>query len=238
MNLSFLKKNQYILPISVALVAIGVLVLLFVALPFRDTIVSENAAIQQFNAKAESDQRRISSLREYRNQSAMVASDSPKLSLLLPEDKVVDFIRETEAIVKTTGGAVVIGKGNNLDDARKASSGATKTGNQIKGADLLNGLPDGKTIGFTLTFTGTYVEAADYLHKIETSPYYLSVLSIDIRPTTPSQGVPGRLNMFSVPVVGSTLTSSSAPTSISTSALISTPANIVDAVFSLIVYLQ
>jgi len=227
MNLNFLKDGRPFLILSAVLVVGAVLVFLFVTLPFRETIVAENTEIQKFNAKVENDQRKISGLRDYRDQSAMVSKDGTKLRLLLQRDKIVDFIREIEAVVKTTGGAVSIDKGNSLDEAKATFASATPvaekttTTSQSAGVSLLDGLPEGKTIGFTLKFTGKYSEAVDYLHRIETAPYFLSVLSLDIRPAVPNQGQ--RVDAFSVP------TGSATPA----------PADdAVNAIFSIIVYLE
>ncbi|MEI7749669.1 MAG: hypothetical protein WCJ25_01555 [Candidatus Moraniibacteriota bacterium] len=241
MNIDVMKNSRWVPFVSGALVLASVSLLFFAVSPLRERISSENIEVQKFNAKNENDLRKISNLPEYRSQSVAISEDIKKIKLLLPADRVVDFIREMEDISKTTGGTVSITKGNDLTESRKsfggstaatarsssASTSATGSGGTVD-VGFLNKLPDGKTLGLTLTFSGTYAESVNYLHKVETAPYFLSILSFDIRPTArDTSQVPGRSDLFSAPSggVNPTVTAGSAQDS-------------VDAVFSIVVYLE
>lgn len=218
MNVRPIKFDRPLLVCAVAL-AVASVALLFVATkPLREKITVENDEIQKFYAKTENDQRKISRLLEFRDQSVMIANDEAKLKLLLPENRIVDFIRNVEEIAKSTGGTVTIAKGSDLVEARKvivvssAQSGGTDDEGKVKKTEkgkkvdgLLNKLPDGKTIGLTLTFTGRYADSVNFLHKVDSSPYFLDVFSMKIRPIG-SDGGSGsvRSDMFAVPESGST----------------------------------
>jgi hypothetical protein len=230
MNVRLTKFERPLLLYATAL-AVGTVVLFLLATkPLKEKIVAENDEIQKFYAKTENDQQKISQLPEFRNQSVMIDNDEPKLRLALPESRVVDFIREVEGIAKSTGGAVTIAKGESLEEIRKAMvpvpvSAADGTGTK-ETFDLLKGLPEGKTIGLTLTFSGVYADAVDFLHKVDTAPYFLDVLSLEIRPIDAEQDSGTvRTDVFSA---------SGTPTVVK-----KTPLNPkVEAILSIIVYLE
>lgn len=241
MNPNLSKLNRPLLLYSAVLAVVAVFLFLFATGPLREKIVAENEEIQKIYARVENDQRKISHLSEFRDQSVSIAGDGEKLRLLLPEDRVVDFIREAEGNAKAAGGTVVISKGNNLEESRKAASiiAASQiktadgtTDDRQKGTGLLKKFPDGRTLGLTLTFSGKYPDAVDFLHKIETAPYFLDVLSMDIRPIDSKQEQDGsvRSDVFSAPVGGSGVPNGTAD---------GTPAeDTVRAEFDIIVYLE
>ncbi|NTV55128.1 MAG: hypothetical protein HGA16_01350 [Candidatus Moranbacteria bacterium] len=233
MNVRLTKFERPLLLYAAAL-AVATIALFFIATkPLKEKIVAENDEIQKFYAKTENDQQKISQLPEFRNQSVMIGNDESKLRLMLPEGRVVDFIREVEGIAKSTGGTVTIAKGDSLEEIRKAmvpapaSTGDGKPQGKTD-LDLLKGLPDGKTIGLTLTFSGAYADAVDFLHKVDTSPYFLDVLSLEIRPIDVEQdsGIV-RTDVFSVSGTGTSTVVKKTP---------SNPK--VEAVLSIVVYLE
>jgi hypothetical protein len=193
MNTHLIKFERPLLFFAATLI-VGSVILFFVATaPIKEKIIAENDEIQKFYARTENDQQKISQLSEFRNQSVIIGNDESKLRLLLPENRVVDFIREVEGIAKSVGGVVTIAKGNNLEEIKKVpalapvsdvGNAAPMTGTQEEKPveSLTNGLPEGKTIGFTLTFSGDYADAVNFLHKVDSSPYYLDVISMEIRP--------------------------------------------------------
>jgi hypothetical protein len=213
MNARFTRLNRPLLAYAIVMVSGAVALIFFATAPLKGKIVTENDEIQKFYAKAENDQRKISRLPEFQDQTTVIEGDESKLRLLLPEERDVDFIREVEGIAKSTGGTVVIAKGTDLTEARKAVVKKTPASPETATAPtaetppqsvgLLDGLPDGKTIGFSLTFTGSYADAVDFLHKVDSSPYFLSVLSLDIKPLEPDAGSnSARADMFTVSAVG------------------------------------
>lgn len=192
MNLNSLSLRRPLLAYSALLVVFATGLYFFATSPLEEKIAVESDEIQKFHAKTDNDLRKISRLPELRDQAAMIDADAPRLSLLLSEDRVVDFIREVEDIAKSTGGRVTISKGDDLEESRKALSvpvarvlpketHTTDTSGPEESGFLAD-LPDGKNIGFTLTFVGTYPESVNFLHKVGTAPYFLDVLSLSIRP--------------------------------------------------------
>ncbi|NTW15637.1 MAG: hypothetical protein HGA38_04720 [Candidatus Moranbacteria bacterium] len=188
--------SRPLLLMAVLLSVAAITAFILVASPLRDRIVSENVEIQKSHAKSENDQRKVSRLPEFQEQSAVIADNASLLRLLLPEEKVVDLIKDVEGVSRQVGGKVTISKGSGLGDLAKPVSGATKDQSEIPGSGLFKTMPEGKTLGLTVTFSGTYTAAVEFLHKVETMPYFLDVLSIDIRPSEPSDE-PVRTDMFS-----------------------------------------
>lgn len=251
MNQEILKSVRPLPLYAAMLVVVSGLLFVFVAGPLRKSIVAENDEIQKLHANMEFDQRRIADLPKYRGQAAEIGGDESRLRFLLSSDRVVDFIRDVEGVAKTVGGAVTITQGKDLADSRKSSSApsaasvqnsdptagdastqpaVTKAAKSQPGSGLIAGLPDGKTLGLTLQFTGSYSEAVDFLHKVETMPYFTDVLSVSIRPVSGSSNATmPRADLFSTSAVGM---GTSAQKSVTV------PADGVDAEFSIIVYLE
>lgn len=232
MNVRLTKFERPLLLYTAALVVATVTLFFVATKPLKERIVAENEEIQKFYAKAENDQQKISQLPEFRKLSVMIGNDESKLRLMLSEARVVDFIREVEGIAKSVGGTVAIAKGESLEEIRKAMvpvsvSAADGTGTK-ETFDLLKALPDGKTIGLTLTFSGAYANAVDFLHKVDASPYFLDVLSLEIRPIDAEQDSRTiRTDVFSASRAGIPMLVKKAP---------SNPK--VEAVLSIVVYLE
>ncbi|NTW29963.1 MAG: hypothetical protein HGA33_01650 [Candidatus Moranbacteria bacterium] len=211
MNFNRITLRRPLLVYSALLVVFATALYFLATSPLEEKIAIESDEIQKFHAKTENDLRKISRLPEYRDQATMIDADEPRLHLLLSEDHVVDFIREVEDIAKLTGGRVTISKGDDLEESKKAFSvpAAHATTQKTAATDtsgpetdgFLAGLPEGKTIGFTLTFVGTYPESVNFLHKVGTSPYFLDVLSVSVRPIGRDQnGDSIRSDIFSASV--------------------------------------
>jgi|GEM_PF-879566 len=242
MNLSLPKLNRPLLLAAALLIVAAVLLFSFATGALRDRIVEENAQIQKIHAKRENDRRKVSRLPDFQKQAAEADRDGSKLRLLLPEDRVVDFIREVESVARSAGGTVSIAKGDDLDAAKKAAAAAaaknksatdttTTSPAQQDGSGLLGGLPNGKTLGLTLTFSGKYPDAVNFLHKVETAPYFLNVLSMNIRPVDSQQDRSVvRPDVFSAPTDG---TKTTTPTATDTPS-----ADTVKAEFDIVVYLK
>ncbi|HWQ59669.1 MAG TPA: hypothetical protein VN420_00785 [Candidatus Fimivivens sp.] len=236
------------LPLYAALLAfVAVALFLFAARPLRERIASENEGIQKLHANAENEQRKISDLPKYRAQAEEIIGEETRLRLLLPADRIVDFIRGVEDVAKGVGGTVIITQGKDLAEIRKSmpatagepvgtadtTEGSTQSvgGTAEKGRSgtgLVSGLQDGRTLGLTLQFSGPYSDAVVFLHKVETMPYFLDVLSVNIRPVSGNSNVmSSRSDLFT-----------SAVSSPSVQRKIAVSADAVDAEFSIIVYLE
>lgn len=240
MTRSFPKPNRPLLLAAAVFFLGSVFLLLFGTRSIRARSAEEIDAIRRFTAEAENDRQNIAKLPELRDQATLIARDSGTIDIFLPEDRVAEFIRETESIARDAGGAVVISDGKNLDAARdeivKPKARAVRTGDPAatevrEGSGLLASLPDGKTIGFTLSFTGTYSDALEFLRRLEAAPYAVDILSMDIGPADPESAgsMSDRSDLFSSPESRSEDPASASDTG---------PVDGVTAIFSVIIYLE
>lgn len=231
MSISPFFKNHLFYAVLVFLSAFAVLFL--VIFPLHQRIRAEGDDIQKIVAKIENSERKIARLPEFESQHAVIRANENRIRLLVSEDRVVDFIREVETLAFKTGGEVTIAQG----DATTAGKGkatpvvdkdGTNGSDSGKAKSLPEQLPWDKSLRLNLRFSGSYPEAANFLHKIETLPYRLDVLSLDFRPVAPEDARSARDAdlFFAPPVTGEKDQSSSS----------SEP--LVDASFEIAVYLE
>lgn len=170
---------------------VGVLFLIvagffLVVLPLQGRIQSENGEIQKFEVKVKNTDRKLDHLSEFESQFETASEGEHALHMLVPEQDVVYLIEKIEATAKDEGGVVVISQNNS---ATKTQQSTSKNGTA---ASIENSLPWKKALWLNVRFTGGYVDAVNFLHKVETLPYGLDVISVEIRPalpgSTPSRG--------------------------------------------------
>ncbi len=185
MKISTLLKNHFTYAVLVFIAAFAVLFL--VILPLHQRIRAEGDEIQKILAKTENSERKISRLPEFESQYAIIRESEDRIRLMLSENRVVDFIREIETLAGKTGGEVTIAQGAAPAPApAKAAAPKDKDGADAsvpaKPKTIEESLPWEKSLRLKIRFSGAYAEAANFLHKVETMPYRLDVLSVDFRP--------------------------------------------------------
>jgi hypothetical protein len=103
-------------------------------------------------------------------------------TLLYPEEKVVDIIKDIERLAKEQ--AVTLTITQKEVPEQQAPKAETKTDasqaaqEPATPKELADTLPYEKNIRLELSAKGKYVAIRNFLHKIETAPYALDVLSI------------------------------------------------------------
>jgi hypothetical protein len=182
------------LPIVAAVLFLGSASLLFFGTRVvRQWTADEMDASRKIGAESESDRQKISRIPEFRDQADMIGRDSDATDLFLPEDRVAELIREAESVASEVGGTLVVSDGNDLEAAREAvAKPKTRTRDTIAEENvatsseeqpgLLDTLPEGKTLGFTFTFVGRYADVMEFLRRLESAPYAMDVVSMDISP--------------------------------------------------------
>lgn len=185
MNMGSFLKNFLMYSVVIFLAVFATL--FFVILPLHQKIGAEGDEIQKVLAKTENSERKISRLPEFESQYETIRSGENRIRLLLSEDRAVDFIREIEILAEGTGGDVTIAQGASPEAAKKKAAPAKeKDGDdapaKAEPKTIGESLPWEKSLRLKVRFTGTYPDAANFLHKIETMPYRLDVLAVDIRP--------------------------------------------------------
>ncbi|MEI6650680.1 MAG: hypothetical protein WCL23_04600 [Candidatus Moraniibacteriota bacterium] len=222
---------------SLLVLAALVSLVVFAVIPLQGMIASENDEVQKAYAKMENERARLASLPDLRTKYEKIADNKGKIGYVLPQDRVVDYIKDLEDIAAASGGTISVTQGKDLDTVRKTapSNKADVTGNEggsaganaPTGERIVDHLPQGKTLGLTVTFSGRYLDMVEFVHKVETAPYFVDILSLDVRPADATNVDRG--NAF----VSSTSSGSAAPkeTAPPTSASVQT-------VFSLVLYLE
>ena len=203
--------------------------IVFAVIPLQDKIVLENDEVQQAYAKMENDQKRISTLPDLRLKYQKISDDKGKMGSVLPEDQVVEYIKNLEDIASKTDGTINVTQGKDLDTIRNAAptKGTDTTGNTATGDRVVDHLPKGKTLGLTVTFSGRYRDAVEFVHKVETAPYFADVLSLDFRPGDAPTADRSNLFVSSGLSAADVSTNPAPPSSVS-----------VQAVISLVLYLE
>lgn len=185
MNMKALLKN--FLAYSLVIYLSSFAALFLVIFPLHQKIRDEGDEIQKILAKTENSERKISRLPEFESQYETIRAGEDRIRLLLSEDRAVDFIREIETLAGKIGGDVTIAQGTSPEAAKKKAAAAKDQagGDTPAKADpktIGESLPWEKSLRLKVRFTGAYPEAVNFLHKIETMPYRLDVLAVDIRP--------------------------------------------------------
>ncbi|NTW14123.1 MAG: hypothetical protein HGA31_03780 [Candidatus Moranbacteria bacterium] len=227
MKISSLIRCLYVRTGVTVVATVSLIVL--AAFPLQRKISLESEEIQKDYAKTENDQKRILELPVLRSKYQKISNESDKTGTILPESQVVELIKNLEETARETGGEIVVSQGMDLAARKKAApTPDAATGQKTSGDNrIVDQMAEGKTLGLSVIFSGRYSDAVNFLHKVETMPYFLDVLSIDFRPADTGAGERGSLfsaNPTPVTSVGST---STVPTTTS-----------VKATFELIVYLQ
>lgn len=193
---------------TVITIVVSVALFVFVAVPFRERIAEESDSVQKIHAKIEHADRKISRLPELETQFSIVKEDERKISRVLSEAQTVDFIEEVEAIAKSLGGEVSISQGPAVELAKKKQAPKTTDEDAAKKMPevktITSGLSWEKRLPLKVKFSGEYVKAVNFLHRIETMSYRLDVVSIGIRPLVPETDVRQGGDVFvAVPAEGS-----------------------------------
>ncbi len=161
---------------GLVLVAVALLVL-FGIIPLRKRIAEESDETQKVIARMEHSRERIINLGGYRSQGERIREYGSGLDLSLPESDFASFISELEQSARESGGEISVGQGPDLESIRK---GGKESGADASEARLTDELSGSEVISLIVRFSGTYPETIDFLHRMETLPYFLDVLSLNL----------------------------------------------------------
>lgn len=189
MNMNAFLKNYLVYAV---VISVGVFAaLFFVVLPMHQRIRAEGDEIQKILAKTENSERKVARLPEFQAQHEAIRGNEARIRTMLTEDRTVEFIREIERLAGQADGTVAIAQGSTQDSAKKkvapakdAEDGASASASaKAEPKTIGESLPWEKSLRLNIRFSGTYPESVDFLHKMETMPYRIDVIALDIRPT-------------------------------------------------------
>lgn len=215
-------------------------VIYFVIFPLQKKIQLESDEIQKVLAKNENTKRRIAELPRLKAEYQKIIDGESSIRLLLSEGRIVDFIREIESLAAENEGSVRITQGTIGDAAQKKTAApvdkkaATDTAASQK-KNLGDALSWEKTMRLSVKFTGAYPDTINFLHKIETLPYRLDILSIAFRPVPKDKDKnSGSSDIFTPSSVGDEPGLGEAPLSLQPEA----EKNLIDGTFEIVIYLE
>lgn len=181
--------------------------------PLEKSIERKRDQVQELQVLSEYRERQSALLPELEEQYQFIVENAATLDITTSKDKIVDFVRTLEMLADTVGVKVTIASRDNaLLESKTTIDNKTTvdaTGNKSapsakkdprKETGLLAELPLPDYLRLDVTVTGPYIALAQYLNKLETLPFALDVVGIEIReveeeaPATPpvrSPFVPG-----------------------------------------------
>ena len=193
MNLTTITKNTSFSPL--ALLAIIGALFYYGVLGLHGKIAEERDNIEKLRAQEENAAKKIQRLPEFQAQADLIDKQMLPLVSMLSEAKVVDFIKHIEELASQTGNTVVITQSAVQKKAAlpapvkvdAADTAAPVPAAKVSTA-IADNLPWDSDLRLNLSVTGPYPKVIQFLHKIETLPYELDVLSTEIKGSNDASG--------------------------------------------------
>lgn len=180
--MSFFPNANHLRLGAVAILLVAVAGVPLALLPFRARITAENEETQKAVVRLEHARAKIGQLAEFRTQNQEIEARESEVNLLLSQADFPSFIEALEESAQECGGEITVEDGGDPSALRQASKKKTK---EEKAPRIIDDLPDGEAILLNVRFFGAYPDAVDFLHKVETMPHFLDVLSVDIAAVDP-----------------------------------------------------
>lgn len=189
---------------------IGVSVLFFVAvfawgiLPLQDLIIQKANTIEADRALQANQESRIKELPQLRETYNRILQNEWILDTLVSHDQMVPFIERIEVLAHDGGVEISITNQGKLDPKKKPavggagkptdasttdSVGTAPSDKKKKDETILGNLPFDNNMALRFDVRGKYVDAFQFLHQIESLPYALDVVALDIRQWQPTDKV-------------------------------------------------
>jgi hypothetical protein len=128
-----------------------------------------------------------------------VENKEDQLKIVILRSKIVDLIKDVEALAKEAGIDIVIDTNDqdiNIANANKAKKPAAASDKETE-KTLLESLPSENRIMVSIRLSGAYGSIVRFMQKLESMPYETDVVAVDVSvlqsTTTNSQS---RVNMF------------------------------------------
>lgn len=167
------------------------------------TIQEKMDDIQKLSVTREHREKQLERLPDLEAQHALIAEHEDRLAIILTKDRIVEFIQEIETLAQEENVAIEIESRDNAfleskvtavekkdaaakpaataaDKAEAAAEPAKKTP-AAKETGIVTELPLKKYLKLTITVTGKYGDAVRFLHRLETLPYALDVIGLNMK---------------------------------------------------------
>lgn len=250
------SKKQHI-PFATMLilfVAMG-LVVWFAILPIKQSISQKMDDIQKFYTSRENRDRQISKLSELEQQFGVIQADEEHLNILLKEDRIVDFVKTLEGLARETNTEISIAskEGNSIIEKKvvvgkpqtkssaDADAPAPAVSEKKKATGILDTLPFDRYLHLGVSVVGEYADIINFLHKMETLPFALDVVGMEMHQKENEERSSSSLSVTSGsginPFVATSESTASTPP-LETPVIVPEEKNTLEAVFDTIVYVD
>ncbi len=181
---------------------IGVSALFFVAVfiwgifPLQDLIIEKANTIEADRALQSNQESRIKELPQLKETYNRILQNEGMLDTLVSHDQVVPFIERIESLAHDDGVEITITNQGNRDPKKKPvttgggkpavaqptdDTDAKATDKKKKDETILGNLPLENSMSLRFDVRGRYTDALQFLHQIESLPYAIDVVALDIR---------------------------------------------------------
>lgn len=163
-------------------------------LPLRESIGEKMKNIQEFYAGRENRERQVNKLPELEGQYDVIVANEKTLDILIMEDEVVDFVKIVEKLASETNVVMSIASkdGGKIIEPKKPvvtskpsgtdeKSASEKNDASQKTANILNDVPFDRYLSLSVTVKGRYDDIVAFLGKLETLPFGLDVIRIEMK---------------------------------------------------------
>ena len=196
MILSSYKKYAPLITLFVLLAAM-VSIAWFGIRPLKQSLDGKMRGVQEFHTGRENRERQVDRLPELLGQYEAIVADEDMLDILITEEQVVDFVKTLEAlagmmnvqmsIVSKADGKIVERKKPVAVPAQEkgAAPGTVPASDSVKQkpADILDDAPFDRYLHLSVKVEGRYGDIIAFLHKMETLPFGLDVLGVEMSKT-------------------------------------------------------
>jgi hypothetical protein len=172
-------------------------VLWFGILPLRQSINKKMRNIQEFYAGRENREKQVDKLPELLGQYDTIIENEKTLDILIAEGGVVDFVKTLEQLAKEVNVAMGISSKDNgkivevkkmetntsqsKESDRSPGSETGKTAASKQSSGILDSAPFDRYLILNIKAEGRYEDIVAFLNKVETLPFGLDVIKVDIK---------------------------------------------------------
>ncbi len=164
--------------------------------PLQDLVIEKANTIEANRTLQGNEESRIKELPQLREAYNRIVENEGKFDTLVSHDQMVPFIERIEALAHENRLEIVITNQNKVDTKKKGASSATAKPTESKPNDgggaspsekkkkdetILGNLPIESNISLRFDVRGGYADTLQFLHQVETLPYAVDVVALDIR---------------------------------------------------------
>ena len=195
--------------------------------------------IEADRALQENQENRVKELPQLREQYDLILQNENRLDTLVSHDQIVPFIENIETLAHENAAEIIITNQEQgvkkktatvpkkgFDAADDEKGGTAATDKKKKDESIMGNLPLEKYMSLRLDVRGEYANVARFLHQMESLPYAVDIVAIDMRTWEPN----------AVGLQGNSFSTKNTPSADGTHPEETVAKNLVQAFFDTIVY--